>query len=248
MGQNRLTYSKIIGDSPDAEGNEEVKCHEHSSKDHEHHVAKMKRFTTDLEALKVAAELQRQMTGEVDCNLLDNVNESIKRVTDLTSTVGTHDAADLLRTFGLTGEEAASMAHPFGSYLKAASQGVYEPNRQTNFVPFVPHPVEVNLYHPVLHANIIHSAYNSFKLSEPFQRKVDPAAEEERETCRKVMNIRDVGQTHSRPLASRISHRPICYSDTDSCDAMFCDAPKIPAQLSSDGSVETTLTLPSPKS
>ena len=74
-------------------------CHVDSSKDHELHIAKMKRFTTDLEALKLATELQRQITGEVDCCLYENVNENIKRVTDLSSTAGTHDAADLLRTF-----------------------------------------------------------------------------------------------------------------------------------------------------
>ena len=166
------------------------------------------------------------MSGEVDCTLQAIVKESIKQVTDLTRTEGTHDAAELLRSFGHTVEEATLMANSFGSYLKAASRGVYEPNRQKKFVPYVPHPVEVNLYHPILHANIIHSAYNSFKLSAQFQHKVDPAAEEERVICRQVMNIRDVGKTHSRPLASRISHRPMCYSDTDSCDPMFCDAPK----------------------
>ena len=65
--------------------------------------------------------------------------------------------------FGHTVEEATLMANSFGSYLKAASRRVYEPNRQKKFVPYVPHPVDVNLYHPMLHANIIHSAYNSFK-------------------------------------------------------------------------------------
>ena len=216
-------FEEITADKPEqAEEAEEASCHNDTSKDHTRYM-EMKRYTTDLEALLLAAQLQTQTKGEVDCYLQDNVNESIKRVTDMSSTVGTHDAADVLMTFGHTQEEAALMYNSFGSFLKAASRGVYEPNKQRKYVAFVPHPVEVNLYHPALHANIIQSAYSSFKLSEQFLRKIDLAAEEERESCRQIMKIQDVANTHYRPVTSRSSHCRMFYNVSDSCGPMFYD-------------------------
>ena len=94
------------------------------------------------------------------------------------------------------------------------------------YTEFSLHQVDVNLYNPKAHTNIIQSAYASFKLSEHFQHSIDPAAAEERESYRQIMKIQDVAQTHSRPLASRALHRPIFYDDTDSCGPMFCDGPK----------------------
>ena len=174
-----------------------------SKTDRARHVEKIKSCSSNLEALLLATQLQKQTRGAIDNYLQQQVDTAIKQVTDLTSTEGTHDAVELLQTFGHIRREAALMSKSFGSFLKAASRGVYEPNRHNKFIAYTPHKVEVNLYHPVLHANLIQSAYGSFKQSAQFQAKVDPVAEKERESSRMVMRIRDVSQTHSRPLHLR---------------------------------------------
>ena len=224
-------FEEITGNKLEEEKQDvEMNGPDDTIKDHTCHMTRMKRCTTDLEALMLAAQFQKQLNGEVDCYLHDNVNRSIKQISDLASTVGTHDAVDLLQTFGHTRQEAATMSNSFGSFLKAASRGVYEPNKQKKFVPFICHKVEVNLYHPILHANLIQSAYGSFKQSVQFQAKVDPVAEKERESSRMVMRIRDVAQTHSRPLHLRETRCTIPPSgfDDDTCGSSFAMGHSVP--------------------
>ena len=197
-----------------------------SKTDRARHVEKMKSCSSNLEALLLATQLQKQTRGVIDHYLQQQVDTAIKQVTDLTSTEGTHDAVELLMTFGHTRREAALMANSFGSFLKAASRGIYEPNKRKQYIACSPQQVNVNLFHPIVHANIIQSAYASFRLSENYQRGVNLSAEEERESCRQVMKIQDVAQTHSRPLHLRDT-RFIAPSMFDDCGPLFCDSDQL---------------------
>ena len=160
-------FKEFIADNA---ASEETSASEEDSEpkvnNHARHTEKMKRCSSDLEALLLATQLQKQTRGVVDHYLQEQVDATIKRVTDLTSTVGTHDAAELLMTFGHTRQEATWMANSFGCFLKAASRGIYDPNKRKQHVSCSLHQVDANLFHPTAHTHIIQSAYESFKLSE----------------------------------------------------------------------------------
>ena len=81
-----------------------------------------------------------------------------------------------------------------------------------------PYQVDVNLYNPKVHANIIQIAYGSFKLSEAYALYLDSSAEDERESCRQIMKIQDVTQTHSRPYRNSTSMLFMFHDDSET----FC--------------------------
>ena len=96
------------------------------------------------------------------------------------------------------------MGASFGTFLKGA-RGNYEPNTILTHVGPYDKEVEECLYHPTEHAVFIAVAYD-FRESENFSKYRDVAAEHERELCRRLMKIKDVAQSYSKPYRSRCVH------------------------------------------
>lgn len=180
-------------------------------REHSRYMDSMAKCKATLQALKLASELQQLVTGSIEASLQEQIDEQIERVEGLVSTKGTHCAVELLRMFGHSETEASEMASSFGAFLKAA-RGDYIPNKKRMYVGMTPHKVEVCLYNPTIHANMIQAAYGSFKEGGTYARCLDTAAEEERELCRRIMKVRDVGETYSKSY--RIPTLPPHYEDT----------------------------------
>ena len=93
------------------------------------------------------------------------------------------------------------MASSFRKFLAAARMPTdYTPTTQhVQFGPLPSHCNDVALYHPKLHADIMKSAYESFRQSPTYAKHLEKSAEVQRNMRRRHMQIMDIAETHSRP-------------------------------------------------
>ena len=188
---------------PDPDENKIAQFHEARMQAEARHTATINRLQASAQAVLLAVQLQKEVTGGVPEGLQRAAQGTAEQIEHMVATQGTRDAIDILKLFGHSDSEARQMASSFGKFLAAARMPTdYTPTtRHVQFGPLPSHCNDVALYHPKLHADIINSAYER---SPTYAKHLEKSAEVQRNIRRRHMQIMDVAETHSRPRESLV--------------------------------------------